>query len=88
MIARHLQLAVDAVPASGKMDFVVMRHRKPIFAVECKSSDRHLDPSLLYFAERTPIPRFYQVHLGEAHFQRGKVTLLPFERFCRELELP
>lgn len=71
-----------------EVDFVVTRARSPMFAVECKTSERKIDPSLKYFAERTPIPRFFQVHLGEEHHQRGKVTLLPFERFRRELALP
>jgi len=71
-----------------EVDFVVLRDRQPLFAVECKSADRNLDASLMYFAERTPIPRFFQVHLGEAHHQRGKATLIPFTRFCRELDLP
>ena len=41
-----------------------------------------------YFAERTSIPRFYQVHLGDRHFESGPVTVLPFGTFCRELSLP
>ncbi len=71
-----------------EVDFVVLRKGKPLFAVECKVSDRSADPALWYFAERTGIPRFFQVHLGEQHFQRGPVTLLPFTRLCAELNLP
>jgi uncharacterized protein len=71
-----------------EVDFVVTRKRKPLFAVECKASERSADPALFYFAERTGIPKFFQVHLGEAHFQRGNVTLLPFRTLCRELGLP
>lgn len=71
-----------------EVDFVVLRDRKPEFAVECKSGERSLSPAIRYFAERTHIPRFYQVHLGEAHFESGKATVLPFARFCRELALP
>jgi len=71
-----------------EVDFVVMRKRKPLFAVECKISDRGASPALSYFAERTGIPRFYQVHLGKAHFQRGPVTVLPFVRMCDDLKLP
>jgi hypothetical protein len=41
-----------------------------------------------YFAERTPIPRLYQVHIGERHFESGKITVLPFARLCRDLDLP
>jgi predicted AAA+ superfamily ATPase len=71
-----------------EMDFVVVRKRKPLFAVECKLSDRHVDSSLAYFAARTSIPRFFLVHLGKAHFERGKLTVLPFPTLCRELGLP
>ena len=71
-----------------EVDFVVVKKRKPLFAVECKLSDRGPDPSLAYFAERVGIPRFYQVHLGTAHFERGRVTVLPFARFCEDLQLP
>jgi len=30
----------------------------------------------------------FQVHLGQAHFERGAVTVLPFARPCELLELP
>lgn len=33
-------------------------------------------------------PRFYQVHLGERHFAAANVTVLPFHRFCQDLDLP
>ncbi len=71
-----------------EVDFVVLKDRKPLFAVECKSGDKAIGPALRYFAERTPIPRFYQTHLGERHFSTGKVTVLPFIRLCEELRLP
>ena len=71
-----------------EVDFVVLRNREPFFAVECKSGDRSLSPAIRYFAERTPIPRFYQVHLGERHDETGGATVIPFWTFCRELELP
>ena len=71
-----------------EVDFVVLRERKPIFAVECKSGEKAVGAAIRYFAERTPIPRFYQVHLAERHFSTGKITVLPFVRFCEELELP
>lgn len=39
-------------------------------------------------ASATTIPRFFQVHLGDRHFETGTVTVLPFRTFCRELNLP
>jgi hypothetical protein len=71
-----------------EVDFVVLEDRKPAFAVECKSGDKAISTPLRYFAERTPIPRFYQTHLRDRHYEQGKVTVLPFEQFCRALELP
>jgi predicted AAA+ superfamily ATPase len=71
-----------------EIDFVVLRDRKPIFAVECKTGERAISPAIRYFAQRTPIPLFYQVHLGDRHFATGNVTVLPFHRFCEDLGLP
>lgn len=71
-----------------EVDFVVMRKRRPIFAVECKAGERTASPALAYFAERTGIPRFFQVHLGDAHHAHGRITVIPFVRLCEELQLP
>lgn len=71
-----------------EVDFVVLKQGRPLFAVECKTGDRTVGPAVHYFAERTPIPRFYQVHRGDGHYSRGKVTVIPFTRFCTELDLP
>ena len=48
-----------------EIDFVVLRNGKPEFAVECKIKSTNLSKHLKYFQARTPIPRFYQVHLGQ-----------------------
>jgi hypothetical protein len=71
-----------------EVDFVVVKNRKPIFAVECKTGEAAVSPSIRYFAERTAIPAFYQVHLGERHVQSGKATVVPFTRWCRDLAMP
>ncbi|TRZ68980.1 MAG: ATP-binding protein [Rhodocyclaceae bacterium] len=71
-----------------EVDFVVLKNRKPVFAVECKSGEKAIGPALRYFAGRTPIPRFYQTHLGERHYSTGNVTVVPFIRLCEELGLP
>jgi uncharacterized protein len=71
-----------------EVDFVVMKDRRPLFAVECKSGEKAIGGAIRYFAERTPVPHFYQTHLGERHFSSGKVTVLPFIELCRELQLP
>jgi predicted AAA+ superfamily ATPase len=71
-----------------EVDFVVLRGRSPLFAVECKTGDREVSAAVRYFAERTAIPRFYQVHRGTGHWTKGNVTVVPFVRFCRELDMP
>ncbi len=71
-----------------EVDFVVLKNRKPLFGVECKSGERGVSPAIRYFAERTPIPRFFQVHLGDRHFEAGKAMVVPYRSFCRELDLP
>jgi predicted AAA+ superfamily ATPase len=71
-----------------EVDFVVLRDRKPLFAIACKSGEKAVGPALRYFAERTPIRQFYQVHRGERHYSTGPITVLPFVRLCEELELP
>jgi hypothetical protein len=73
-----------------EIDFVVLRSRKPLFAVECKSSGKEPSPAINYFRERTQIDRFYQVHLGEEDYGDAEVDarVLPFHRFCDELEMP
>ena len=71
-----------------EVDFVVLRDRRPLLAVECKSGEKAVGAAIRYFAERTPIPHFYQAHLGERSFATGKITVLPFLRLCEELELP
>jgi predicted AAA+ superfamily ATPase len=71
-----------------EIDFVVLRDGKPVFAVECKAGEKAIGRHVRYFAERTPVPQFYQVHLGERHYSAGNVTVLPFRRLCEELDLP
>ncbi|MFN0063752.1 MAG: ATP-binding protein [Myxococcaceae bacterium] len=71
-----------------EVDFVVLKDRKPQFAVECKSGDREVGSAVKYFAARTGIPRFFQVHQGVRHFAQGAVTVVPFARFCAEMKMP
>ena len=73
-----------------EIDFVVLRDKKPLFAVECKSGEKGPSPAAYYFRERSPIPKFYQVHLGERDYgnEETDVRVLPFQVFCRELGMP
>ena len=78
---------VPGVASAGAVR-VVLRGGRPQFAVECKTGERAISPAVRYCAERTPIPRFFQVHRGDRHYASGKVTVLPFTTFCTELNLP
>ncbi len=71
-----------------EVDFVVLKNKKPVFAVECKSGEKAIGRALYYFAERTSIPVFYQVHRGQACYRQGKISVLPFAEFCKELDMP
>ena len=71
-----------------EIDFVVLKNKKPLFAVECKSGDTSISPNIHYFAERTDIPKFYQVHRRSKSFAIGKIEVLPFTEFCIKLGMP
>jgi hypothetical protein len=71
-----------------EIDFVVMKDRKPSFAVECKAGESGLNPAIHYFKERTDIPKFYQVHKGKKDYLKDGIRVLPVEKFCKELNLP
>lgn len=71
-----------------EVDFVVLKNKKPLFAVECKQGEKPPLQSLFYFKERTTIPHFYQVHMGQVRRQvDDKISVLPFEDFCKEVGL-
>ena len=71
-----------------EVDFVVLKQGRPMFAVECKSGEKNINPSLFYFMERTPIPKFYQVHEGRKDYESNGVRVLPVQNFCKEISLP
>lgn len=68
-----------------EIDFVVLKENQPLFAVETKQGEKSISPWIHYFSERTPIPKFYQVHQGEKHFVKGRIEVLPFIRLCKDL---
>lgn len=72
-----------------ELDFVVVRNDKPVFAVECKTGERDISRNIVYFAERTNIPRFYQVHLGQKDYEMPKfrARVLPMVALARELAI-
>lgn len=75
--------------AGREIDFVVLKNGKPAFAVECKTGNQGLSKNIAYFAARTDIPCFYQVHLGDKDYELADLNarVIPFTRLCRELKL-
>lgn len=65
--------------AGREIDFVVTRGGKPAFAVECKTGERDLGRNIPYFAARSNIPIFYQVHTGakDVVFPEARARVLP-----------
>lgn len=81
----QLQFLRDA--QKREIDFVVLKNRKPLFAVECKTGESQLSPNISYFAERSNIPKFYQVHLGkkDVEIAKHRARIIPFAQFCNLL---
>ena len=71
-----------------EIDFVVLKDKKPLFAVECKTGESSISKHLYYFRERTEIPKFYQVHLGNKDFSDQNIRVLPFAKFCNLEKIP
>lgn len=70
-----------------EIDFVVLRDARPLFAVECKSGESEPGEHIRYFAERTDIPVFYQVHMGREEYEvrDDRVRALLFCTFTAEI---
>jgi len=76
--------------SSGReIDFIVTRDGKPVFAVECKTGDGDLSRNIPYFAARSNIPIFYQVHSGvrDIEYPDARARILPFTSFASILKI-
>jgi uncharacterized protein len=72
-----------------EIDFVVLKNNKPQFAVECKTGAGALSKNISYFAQRTSIPQFYQVHINgreDTEWKDSKARILPFIKLCEILK--
>ena len=89
-LGHRMELRFLRTKDSKEIDFVILQDGKPLFAVECKTGEQALAKSISYFKERTPIPMFYQVHMGSKDYvdARTGARVLPFWKFCKELGLP
>lgn len=71
-----------------EVDFVVLKNKRPLYAVECKTGESSLSKSISYFKERLEIPEYYQVHLGKKDYGSPKSgRVLPFHIFCSEKKM-
>ena len=74
-----------------EVDFVVLKDRKPMFAVECKLTKQSISPHLRYYRERTKIPLFFQVFLDSQPYHSGneaeQVAQVSFQSLCEILKL-
>ena len=70
-----------------EVDFVVLKNRRPLFAVESKTGDRDVSKHIFYFASRTEIPAFFQVHQGVKDYEvrDSRTRVLPFTTFAAEV---
>ena len=72
-----------------EIDFVVLRNRQAVFAIECKTGETRISKHIPYFAKRTDIPLFYQVHLGKKDYEMFDIRtrVLPFKQLSQLLKL-
>lgn len=70
-----------------EIDFVVLKNGKPLFAVECKTGAKNVSKHLAYFANRTEIPYFYQIHTGSYDYEIAdlRVRIMPVTHFASEV---
>ena len=88
---KRCELRYFRTATGQEVDFIVVERRKPLFAVECKATERPVDSGLAYFLERFGKMPAYQVCLeGErdvvARSRSGaRVRVLPAARFLAQM---
>jgi len=85
----RMELAFIRDSQKREIDFIVVRDKKPLFAVECKSGEQALSRNIAYFAARTHIPHFYQVHMGKRDYEvaEHRARVLPMTSFAQLLSV-
>ena len=70
-----------------EVDFVVLKNSRPLFAVECKTGAGNVSKHIKYFAKRTEIPVFYQVHQGTRDYEVSdcRTRVMPFTTLAAEI---
>ncbi|MBI4431690.1 MAG: DUF4143 domain-containing protein [Candidatus Omnitrophica bacterium] len=87
---RRMELRYLRDTDKREVDFVVVQNGTPLFGVECKINEQKVSNVIAYYANRLPIPQFYQVHLGKKDYEHATlpVRVCPFEAFVKECRLP
>lgn len=72
-----------------ELDFVVLKNKKAIFAVEVKTGETGVSENIRYFSKRLEVPKYYQVHLGTKHSQHKeyKTEILPVTELAKVLKV-
>jgi predicted AAA+ superfamily ATPase len=83
----NLELSFLRDHSGRELDFVLVLDGLPIMAIECKISSRGLSDQIKFFAVKTTIPAFYQVHISGEEFQNQefRASVLNFSTFVRML---
>ncbi len=72
-----------------EVDFIVIKDKAPIFAVECKLNDDDISSAIKYFNDRITVPTWYQVHMGKHDYVHAVTgcRVIPFNKFCIETSM-
>jgi predicted AAA+ superfamily ATPase len=77
-------------PQSGECDFVFVKEKKPLFAVECKFSETRPSKRIFSLRAKFPsIPAWYQVHFEQSSPRKvdENLWILNFGDFCKHVDL-
>lgn len=71
-----------------EVDFVVVKGKQAVFAIECKTGDREASRSALYLQNKFPKLKIYQTHTGTKDLRHTSgLRIIPFPKLSQELGL-
>jgi predicted AAA+ superfamily ATPase len=73
--------------AGKEVDFVILKNKKPLFAIECKLKPSQNSGNLSLLGKKLGIGDLYLVHLGSESYHAGNVQVIPFESFSNKVGL-
>jgi predicted AAA+ superfamily ATPase len=73
-----------------ELDFVVLKDRKPFFAVECKTGSKAPPSHLHYFKSKLKIPVIYQIHTdyNRPPLDSGGIVLMSYIDWVKKMGFP